>query len=501
MSEPTLPGDAPPGVLPDAVGSSAAALTTRRERRRSLTLLLVSADAAGVTLAAAAAAAVAGAVEGAVGARFVAYVLLVAALWFALAGLHGFYRRVERRPDAAVTDDLVPVFEVAAVAAWAAYAPFAAVDAAHFPIAAPFAFWLLAAPVVTSSRLIARRMWARDESRAQRTLIVGAGQVGDLLGRKINAHPETGLRLVGFVDDDPMTAPHPFAADAPAAPVLGGPADLELLVDVYDIDRVIVAFSLESHEQQLGLVRALVEKGVEVDLVPRLFEVIGAGVEVGAIEGVPLFGVPALRLSRSARALKRAFDVSASAALLVLLLPLLVLIAVGVKLDSPGPVLYRQRRIGENGEPFTIVKFRSMHVSADEAKGEVAHLNLYASRGDARMFKVENDPRVTRFGRTIRRYFVDELPQLLNVLRGEMSLVGPRPLIPEEDRHVVDWQRSRLALKPGITGPWQVLGGNDIPFDEMVKLDYLYVTGWSLTTDLQLLLQTCSAVARRRTHL
>jgi exopolysaccharide biosynthesis polyprenyl glycosylphosphotransferase len=531
VSDPSLPADAPPGMLsetgtslglpsetdtppglpPGTVTASvlhsetlttaALAAVTREGRRRSLALLLVSADAASVTLAAAVAAAAAGATDRTVGAATGGYVLLVIALWFALASLHGFYRRVERRPDAAITGDLAPVFEVAAVAAFGALAPFAAFGDEHVPLFAAFAFWLLAAPLVTLSRLLARRTWARDESRAQRTLIVGAGQVGELLARKITAHPETGLRLVGFVDSNPRTPSHTTNGDRPEQRILGAAGDLERLVDEHDIDRVIIAFSLESHELQLRLVRDLVEKGVEVDLVPRLFEVIGPSVKVGAIEGLPLFSVPALRLSRSSRALKRGFDVVASSIMILLTLPVLTLIALCVKLDSPGPVLFRQKRIGANGKPFTIYKFRSMNVAADALKSEVAHLNLYAFRGDPRMFKVENDPRVTRFGRYIRRYFVDELPQLLNVLRGDMSLVGPRPLIPEEDRHVVDWQRSRLALKPGITGPWQVLGGNDIPFDEMVKLDYLYVTGWTLATDVQLLLQTCSAVVRRRSHL
>jgi exopolysaccharide biosynthesis polyprenyl glycosylphosphotransferase len=499
MSDPTIDRGAPTVLSPTA---TATRVRNREERRRALTLIRVAADAAGVTLAAAVAGAVASAaVSGRIGASFAAYVFVVVGLWFVLAGLHGFYRHAERRPEAPVTDDIVAVFEVAAVAAWGAYAPFAAIGSWKLSVAAPFMFWLLATPVVLASRLVARRIWSRDLAHAQHTLIVGAGKVGELVAEKIAAHPEAGLRVLGFVDANPRRLDRAPDELGPGLPVLGTADDLERLVDEYDVDRVIIAFSLEGHERQLALVRGLVEDGVEVDLVPRLFEVIGSGVKVGSIEGLPLFGVPSLRLSRSARALKRTFDVLASAFLLFLLLPVLVLICLGVRFDSKGPVLFRQTRIGANGEPFTIFKFRSMHVAADELKAQVAHLNLYESRGDPRMFKVENDPRVTGFGRYIRRYFVDELPQLLNVLRGEMSLVGPRPLIPEEDKHVVAWQRSRLALKPGITGPWQVLGGNDIPFDEMVKLDYLYVTGWTLGTDVRLLLQTCSAVARRRVYL
>jgi exopolysaccharide biosynthesis polyprenyl glycosylphosphotransferase len=475
-----------------------AALGMRERRRRSLTRLLAVGDAAGVIVAAVAAAAIAGAVTtGDVRAAVAAYALVVGFVWFALAALHGFYRHGERRPDGPVTDGLVTAYELAAVASWVAFAPFAAVSSWHVPISAPFAFWLLAPPLVLLSQLVVCRVVTTELDRAQRAVIVGAGEVGELLARKIFAHPEAGFRVVGFVDESPRRATNRPTDDL-ELPVIGTTEELEELVDEYDVDRVLIAFSLHGHEHLLSVARRLAERGVAVDVVPRLFEVIGPTVKVWSIEGLPLFGIPSLRLSRGSLAVKRAFDIVASAILLFLVLPVLVLIAIAIKLESGSPILFQQERIGENSRPFTIFKFRSMYDSADDLKPRVAHLNVYASRGDPRMFKVENDPRVTRFGRYIRRYFLDELPQLLNVLRGEMSLVGPRPLIPEEDMHVVAWQRSRLALKPGITGPWQVLGGNDIPFDEMVKLDYLYVTGWTLGTDIRLLLQTCSAVARRR---
>jgi exopolysaccharide biosynthesis polyprenyl glycosylphosphotransferase len=325
----------------------------------------------------------------------------------------------------------------------------------------------------------------------RRTLIVGAGATGRLLERKLATHPEYGLELVGFVDANPTPADG-------AAPLLGAPAELPRLVEELSVDRVIVAFSLDGHERLLHLVRELIEQGVEVDLVPRLFEMIGPNVKLGALEGVPLLNVPRLRLSRGSRAAKRAFDVALSGGLLLVLLPAFALIAIAIKLDSNGPVFFRQRRIGEDSRPFTMLKFRSMFVGADARKADVAHLNLYARNGDARMFKIEEDPRVTRVGNFLRRHCLDELPQLVNILRGDMSLVGPRPLIPEEDRYVVDWQRRRLAVKPGVTGLWQVLGCNEIPFDEMVKLDYLYVTGWSLLSDAQLLMRTATAVMRRR---
>jgi exopolysaccharide biosynthesis polyprenyl glycosylphosphotransferase len=470
----------------------------REERRRRLTFLVAGADGAGVVVSAAAAAAITIATGDEVRVGASAYALTALLVWFALAALNGFYRGSERRLNGPVTDGLVPVFELGAIAAWTAFAPFAALHTPQVPLAAPFAFWLLTPPFVLLSQLAVRRALTSDLGRPERALIVGAGEVGTLLARKIQAHRETGIDLVGFVDAAPALHRAPPSSETDL-PVIGRMDDIEALVEAHQVDRVIIAFSLEGHEQQLAVIRRLAEQGLTIDLVPRLFEVIGLNVKLWSIEGLPLVGLPRLRLSRGSLAVKRVFDVVVSAILLFLLVPALVLIAVCVKLESKGPALFRQERIGENSRPFTIFKFRSMYDAADDLKSQVAHMNVYASRGDPRMFKVENDPRVTRIGRYVRRYFLDELPQLLNVLKGEMSLVGPRPLIPEEDQHVVAWQRSRLALKPGLTGPWQVLGGNDIPFDEMVKLDYLYVTGWTLGTDIRLLLQTCSAVARRRT--
>ena len=177
----------------------------------------------------------------------------------------------------------------------------------------------------------------------------------------------------------------------------------------------------------------------------------------------------------------------------MLLSPLFVLAALAIKLDSTGPVFFQQPRIGQAGREFSILKFRTMVRDAERLKKTVAHLNKHAT-GDPRMFKVPGDPRVTRVGRILRRTSIDELPQLWNVLRGEMSLVGPRPLIPAEAQHVSDWGEHRLDLKPGITGLWQVLGRSDIPFEEMVRLDYLYVTNWSLWHDVRLMCGTVPAM-------
>jgi lipopolysaccharide/colanic/teichoic acid biosynthesis glycosyltransferase len=189
-------------------------------------------------------------------------------------------------------------------------------------------------------------------------------------------------------------------------------------------------------------------------------------------------------------------DLSLSAIGVVLLSPLFAVAALAIKLDSRGPAFFRQERVGSGDTRFLMWKFRTMGPDAEAQKLGFSHLNQHAQNGDGRMFKIPDDPRVTRVGRFLRRYSIDELPQLFNVVRGEMSLVGPRPLIPDEDCFVDGWSRRRLGLKPGMTGLWQVLGGSTISFSEMVRLDCMYVAGWSLGGDLSLLLRTVPLVLR-----
>ena len=200
-------------------------------------------------------------------------------------------------------------------------------------------------------------------------------------------------------------------------------------------------------------------------------------------------------MSERGRPLKRALDIVGAFLGLVVAAPLLALIAIGIKCTSRGPVLYSQVRIGKGGAPFRIYKLRTMSANAELRLADVMHLNVHArDLGDGRMYKIGDDPRVTKVGRFLRRFSLDELPQLVNVIKGEMSLVGPRPLTPMEDRHVVGWARTRSSVAPGITGLWQVLGRNHIPFEEMMRLDYGYVTGWSFAADLKLLARTIPAV-------
>ena len=280
-------------------------------------------------------------------------------------------------------------------------------------------------------------------------------------------------------------------------PLLGSTDDLGGLVRAHGADRVMIAFSTDSHEQTLDVIRLMQGSVAQIDIVPRMFEIVGSNAQFHTIEGLPLVGLRAPALSKSSRFLKRSLDLAGALAGLVLLSPLLLGIALWIKLDSPGPVFFRQVRMGAGDRAFRVYKFRTMVNDAEQRKAEVAHLNMHRDE-DPRMFKIPNDPRVTRIGGFLRRSRIDALPQLINVLRGEMSLVGPRPLILEEDRHIVDWGRKRLRLRPGITGLWQVLGASDIRFDEMVKLDYLYVTNWSLAEDIRLIFRTFGSIARAR---
>lgn len=420
--------------------------------------------------------------------------LLSLPVWIVAATMYGLYKNDEERTDHSTVDDLLPVFHLVSIGTWIFFAGVTLSELSHPQLSKLMLFWGLAVPLVTLLRAAARAYCRRQLDYLQNTLIVGAGEVGQLVAHKLMKHREYGLNLVGFIDDEPR-APR---AEIQHVAVVGGFDDVAHAVKLLDVERVIVAFSGESHERTLDLVRELKDFDVQVDIVPRLFDVVGPGVGLHTIEGVPLIGLPPLRLSRSSVFLKRAFDLVFSCAGLVVLSPVLLVTALLVRLDSRGPVLFRQPRVGVRGCEFQILKFRTMVVDADTRKDEIAHLNHHAADGDTRMFKAADDPRVTRIGRVLRRWSLDELPQLVNVVKGEMSLVGPRPLIRDEARWVSDWQRARVTLKPGITGPWQVLGASDIPFGEMVKLDYLYVTSWSVFNDLKLVLRTLPAVVRGR---
>jgi len=413
--------------------------------------------------------------------------------WVVGAKLYGLYDRDSQNADHTTADEFPSIFHFVTVVVWLFFAG-SWVTGLTDPSQPKLAtFWLLAIGGMTGFRVTARAVARRRPSYIQNAIIVGAGDVGQLLGRKLQNHSEYGINLVGFVD----SAPKERREDLGDLTLLGPLESVPGLVRELDVERVIIAFSNESHSDVLDVIRSLKDLEVQIDIVPRLFEIVGPRLNINSVEGLAIVSIPPLRLSRSSRLIKRALDLTLAVAGLVLLAPFMALAALLIKLDSSGPVLFTQVRMGANDRTFRMFKFRTMCNDADLQKPALNHLNKHAN-GDSRMFKIPGDPRVTKVGRALRRFSLDELPQLFNVVKGEMSLVGPRPLVLNEDEFVAAWARRRLSLRPGMTGMWQILGRTDIPFDEMVKLDYLYVTNWTLAGDLKILARTMPAVLRQQ---
>jgi exopolysaccharide biosynthesis polyprenyl glycosylphosphotransferase len=413
-------------------------------------------------------------------------------LWVLLARVYGLYDRDEERTDHSTVDDVVGVVQVVTLGTWS-FLVLTHLTGLPYPnLTRLVVFWFLAIVLVPILRAAARAIGRRQSAYIQNVIIVGSGYVARLLAEKIEKHSEYGLRVVGFVDRDDR-----IAATNGKVPFIGSTDDLPALVREYGAQRVAIAFSTDSHDQTLRVIRSVQDIDLQIDIVPRMFEVLGTNAQMHTIEGIPLVGLPSPRLSGSSRFLKRSLDLSAATLGLALLAPVFFVVALTIKLDSRGPVFFRQVRMGAGNRTFRVYKFRTMVADAEDLKAEIVHLNMH-NGSDARMFKVPEDPRVTRVGKVLRRWRIDELPQLINVMSGRMSLVGPRPLILEEDQHVSSWARRRLDLKPGMTGLWQVLGASDIPFEEMTKLDYLYVTNWSLREDLRLIMLTLPALTRAR---
>jgi exopolysaccharide biosynthesis polyprenyl glycosylphosphotransferase len=411
-----------------------------------------------------------------------------------VAKLYGLYDLDEERTDHSTTDDLVPVLHLVTVGTWLFFGLTSVTQSANPGFWRLFGFWILAIAFITSMRATARSLSRRHLAYVQNTIIVGAGQVGQLVAKKLRQHPEYGLNLVGFVDDRPKDRP----ASLDDVALLGGPDHLPRLVQILDVERVIVAFSNDSHEEMLDLIRSLKDLDIQIDLVPRFFEVIGTNVGIHTAEGLPLIGLPPLRLSRSSVAAKRAMDLTLSLVGLVLLAPVFAVVAVRIKLDSGGPVFFRQLRMGCGGRTFEILQFRTMTADAEERKPDYAALNKHRSEdGDPRMFKIPNDPRITRVGAWLRSYSIDELPQLINVVKGEMSLVGPRPVVPDELDLYGEARVYYLQVRPGLTGLWQISGRNDVDYERRVSLDTWYVRNWTLWSDVLILFRTLLIVPSR----
>jgi exopolysaccharide biosynthesis polyprenyl glycosylphosphotransferase len=399
----------------------------------------------------------------------------------------GLYDRDESLLTKTTLEEAPKVFQVASIAAlviWLAGPAFVDGEIGRDQV---LGLWGLLFGSMLFSRTAARRL-ARGSTAPERCLVVGDEYDRQRLSGKFAASHATAAIVVGRV-----APPDETPTNGDAESVLGSTDALGLVLAEHEIDRVIIAPGAEGFEAILETIRVARSLGVKVSVLPRLFEVVGSSVEFENVEGTMLLGLRHEGLSRSSQALKRGMDVVGALAGLIVLAPLLAWIALTVKLTSPGPVLFRQKRIGRDGFEFEMIKFRTM-VDGAEAQKE----GLKAVSEADGLFKIADDPRLTRVGRALRRSSLDELPQLLNVLRGEMSLVGPRPLVPDEDRQIEGWGRRRLHVTPGMTGVWQLFGPARIPLHEMVKLDYVYGANWSVWLDLKILLRTIPHALGRR---
>lgn len=418
--------------------------------------------------------------------------------WVILAKLHGLYDRDETEADHSTVEDVFDVVQFVTLGTWL-FLLGTWVTSLADPVPAKLAgFWALAVILVVAGRAIARAWCRRRSAYFQNTLIIGAGDIGQLIARKLTKHPEYGINLVGFVDDCPKGR----RGDVGNAAVVGCPAQLPELIESLDVERLVVSFSNASTEETLKLIRSVRHLDVQIDLVPRLFEVVGPKASVHTVEGLPLVGLPPARLSRSSRAIKRAIDIAGASALLVVTAPLLAVIALRVKWDSPGPAFFRQARLGQDMTEFTLLKFRTMKVDTDVAQHREYVRSTMSSTAEAAngsAYKLDRTDAVTRAGRWLRRTSLDELPQLINVLKGDMSLVGPRPCIPYEVDNFKPHQFERFLVPQGLTGLWQVTARANATFGEALEMDVAYARGWSLGLDLRLLCRTPFALLRQRT--
>ncbi|MBC7236588.1 MAG: undecaprenyl-phosphate glucose phosphotransferase [Chloroflexi bacterium] len=342
--------------------------------------------------------------------------------------------------------------------------------------------------LLSLSRTIERAIAVRLRRRGvgvRRVLLVGSGEVARSVMRAVVARPELGYQIVGFVDDEPESL-----GNIGRYPALGSTARLPEILRGQTVDEVIIALPWVSSQKIAAIAQQCEREGVRANIVPDLFQMTLSRVAVDNLDGIPLLSVREPSLRDWQVVFKRVMDVVVAGLGLILLSPVLLLTALAIRLDSPGPIIFRQTRVGRGGQEFTCFKFRTMCVDAEQRLEELRPHN----EANGPWFKMRNDPRRTRVGRFLRRTSLDELPQLWNVLKGEMSLIGPRPNLPSEVQAYEPWHYRRLEIAPGITGLWQVSGRSELTFDEMVLLDVYYIENWSPILDLHILLKTIPTV-------
>ena len=424
--------------------------------------------------------------------------LLALPLVLVVGKLTGLYDRDEHLIRKTTLDEVPTLFWVATLYALLIFLAGDKIVDGGFGRDQAVGVWALLFASMVTIRALARNV-ARKLSGEERCLILGDAETAEWIMRRFREAPGLKARVVGRAPLASVLRPERLGRERLQRPQRRTTAareidDLERLLTAERIERAIIAPRGEISDDLLNTTRSLKRMGLRVSVLPRLPEVVGSSVELDDVDGITLLAMRRFGLTRSSGALKRAFDFVGAGLILLVLAPLLAAIAVAIKLDSRGPVLFRQRRMGRHGVPFEMLKFRTMVDGAEAQKTALAARNEAAGG----LFKIKDDPRITRVGNRLRQISLDELPQLFNVLRGEMSLVGPRPLVLDEDDRIEGWRRSRLELPPGMTGPWQVFGSARIPLNEMVKIDYLYGANWSLWLDVKTLLRTVPFVLGRR---
>lgn len=354
--------------------------------------------------------------------------------------------------------------------------------------------WALLAMVtglvfVGGERLVVRKVLhflRRRGGDTTRTIVLGSNQEARTVARTLEREGWLGYRIIGFIDDE-----MPIGREvSDGHTVIGTSADLKDLIERHNAGLVLVAATAFDMERLNRLFWELQDVDVDLQITSGTIDLMASRMIVQSVAGVPLLYVRRTGMSQLQRTLKRALDIFGSAFGLVVLSPVLALIALAIKRDSEGPVIFRQTRVGRDGEHFTCLKFRTMVKDAEQKRAELEHLN----EGPGLLFKLAEDPRITKVGSKLRRYSLDELPQLWNVLRGEMSLIGPRPALPSEVEQYDDWVRNRLKVKPGMSGLWQVSGRTETTFADYVRYDLFYIQNWSLSLDLWILWRTLRAV-------
>jgi exopolysaccharide biosynthesis polyprenyl glycosylphosphotransferase len=406
-------------------------------------------------------------------------------IFIGVFAVYSLYKGATRRISLSVFSDLRNILHALLVSGFlyaaVGYTIHRVFDIQAITVGKILAMCLVAALTVPLARVVTFGLIGRAPEGSVPVIVVGTGKLAQTVASHLRAH--SSVHFLGYVDDSPLGR----------SDVLGELEDLPELCRRYDVARVVVCFSRTHPERTTEMLKALSGK-VGVSIVPRYYELITSRSHVEDLSGLPMIDIAPASLSAGARFLKRSFDLVASTAILVLLAPFFLVTASVIRFTSPGPIFFRQTRTGRNESPFSVLKFRTMYEDAEQRKAEILHLNEM----DGPLFKVVDDPRITRFGRYLRRTSLDELPQLINVWKGDMSLVGPRPFVVSEAAEIEGWARKRFEARPGMTGLWQVSGRNELSHLELCRLDYLYVASWSFWWDMQILWQTPATIFKGR---